>query len=252
MGRTHGDGHRGAVDLVGLGALISRSSIGYLTLSTDGVVLSHNDAVLHLSASGRLVDRRMVELLVPADRTRASRVLAEVVAGGGTAQDVPLRLRRGGSPAARVLVSAALVDRPDGQPSHLAVLVQDDTARHAAGEEMSRLMSRATALLRALPDAVLICAGDGTITEVNDQAEHLFGYSAEELVGQPIELLVPAQHVAAHRWQRGRFTASSHARPMLTGPGGRGGDEGRAPRPGGGEPRLRHARVGARRRRVGP
>ena len=32
-------------------------------------------------------------------------------------------------------------------------------------------------LLRALPDAVLICATDGTVVEVNDEAEQLFGYS---------------------------------------------------------------------------
>lgn len=76
-----------------------------------------------------------------------------------------------------------------------------------------------TALLRALPDAVLICAADGTIREANDEAARLFGYAIEDLVGAPVEALVPVEHVVAHRGHRERYTATRHARPMMTGPG---------------------------------
>lgn len=74
-------------------------------------------------------------------------------------------------------------------------------------------------LLRALPDAVLVCSPDGTIVEVNDEAERLFGYPVSELVGSPIERLVPHELGAAHRWHRERYAGTAHPRPMITGPG---------------------------------
>ncbi len=68
----------------------------------------------------------------------------------------------------------------------------------------------------ALPDAVLAVAGDGTILAANAPAEELFGYRRDELVGAPVELLVPERLRAAHEGHRGRFHADGAARPMGT------------------------------------
>lgn len=47
-------------------------------------------------------------------------------------------------------------------------------------------------LLESAPDAVVVAqAATGKILEVSNQAEHLFGYAAEELIGQPAQILVP-------------------------------------------------------------
>ncbi len=46
-------------------------------------------------------------------------------------------------------------------------------------------------LFEGAPDAMVCVAGDGRIALVNAQAERLFGYGRAELVGQPVELLVP-------------------------------------------------------------
>jgi PAS domain S-box-containing protein len=47
-------------------------------------------------------------------------------------------------------------------------------------------------LLEAAPDAILEVNAEGLITLVNEAAEHMFGYARDELIGQTIELLVPA------------------------------------------------------------
>lgn len=64
------------------------------------------------------------------------------------------------------------------------------------------------------PDAVLVVDRDGTIVAANHQAVVLFGYSSTELVGQPVEVLLPERVRLAHRKHRGMFVENQTARPM--------------------------------------
>lgn len=77
--------------------------------------------------------------------------------------------------------------------------------------------NRFRALLESAPDAVVIVSGDGRISLVNQQTEKLFGYSREELVGQPVELLVPAIFRGEHARQRTSYVGNPHPRPMGVG-----------------------------------
>lgn len=69
----------------------------------------------------------------------------------------------------------------------------------------------------AVPDGIVIAAGDGTITFVNHQAEVMFGYNRDHLVGQPVEVLLDPALAAHHRSHRERFGRNPHVRPMGAG-----------------------------------
>jgi PAS domain S-box-containing protein len=69
-------------------------------------------------------------------------------------------------------------------------------------------------LLEAAPDAMVCVAEDGRIALVNAQAERLFGWPKEELVGQPVEVLVPDAARAVHPGHRARYAADPRPRPM--------------------------------------
>lgn len=73
------------------------------------------------------------------------------------------------------------------------------------------------ALIETLPDAVVIADRDGTILLVNAQVEALFGYEREELVEQPVEVLVPDGLRAAHIAHRVAFVRQPGTRPMGNG-----------------------------------
>lgn len=64
------------------------------------------------------------------------------------------------------------------------------------------------------PDALLVVDPTGRITLVNAQAESLFGYRREELIGQPVEILVPARYAARHAGHRASFGGEVHSRQM--------------------------------------
>jgi PAS domain S-box-containing protein len=73
---------------------------------------------------------------------------------------------------------------------------------------------RFTGLLEAAPDAMVCVEGDGRIALVNAQAERLFGYRREELVGQPVEMLVPEAVRDVHPGHRAGYAADPRPRPM--------------------------------------
>jgi PAS domain S-box-containing protein len=72
-------------------------------------------------------------------------------------------------------------------------------------------------LLEAAPDAMVVVGSDGRILFVNARTEILFGYAREELLGQGVELLVPARFRDGHAGHRRAFTAESRVRPMGAG-----------------------------------
>jgi PAS domain S-box-containing protein len=72
-------------------------------------------------------------------------------------------------------------------------------------------------LLESAPDGMVIVNQTGQIVLVNMQLERQFGFSREEMLGQPIEILVPAQFRAKHPEYVARFVASPDFRPMASG-----------------------------------
>lgn len=73
------------------------------------------------------------------------------------------------------------------------------------------------ALLDAAPDAMVVVDAAGVLQLVNQQAERLFGWSRAELIGQPIEVLVPPRHRAAHPGHRHGYQLGPVPRPMASG-----------------------------------
>lgn len=72
-------------------------------------------------------------------------------------------------------------------------------------------------LLESAPDGMVIVNADGNMVVVNSQTEILFGYNRQELVGQPVEILIPAHLEHLHARHRASFLAEPHVRPMGAG-----------------------------------
>ena len=93
--------------------------------------------------------------------------------------------------------------------------LREERARAVAGLRESE--ERYRTLLDVAPVSMVIVDQQGRIALVNTQTEQLFGYLRQELLGQPVEQLIPERFRTEYIHQRGSFSAHRQARPMGTG-----------------------------------
>ena len=80
-----------------------------------------------------------------------------------------------------------------------------------------RLEERFRQVVESAPNAMVMITASGKIEMVNAQAERVFGYAREEMLGQPIEMLVPERFRGNHPDLRGSFFGDPASRPMGAG-----------------------------------
>ena len=73
------------------------------------------------------------------------------------------------------------------------------------------------ALLEAAPDAIVIVDARGAVVLANSQADTLFGYSRNELIGQPVEMLLPGRYRELHAQHRKAYSRQPRVRAMGAG-----------------------------------
>jgi len=80
--------------------------------------------------------------------------------------------------------------------------------------ERKRAQARFRGLLESAPDAVVVVDQQGVIQLINSQTERLFGYDRVEIVGQPVEVLVPRRFRKKHLKHREGYYGEHPVRPM--------------------------------------
>lgn len=164
---------------------------------------------------------RSVAIIVPSEQeSELLELLAAVRRGERVVGYETERLCKDGRRIAVSLTITPTYD-PAGNPTGAATIARDITLRRAWEVEQARLLEQAAAakarfrgLVESAPDAIVASDSTGRITLVNSQTERLFGFAREELLGQSIEILIPARFHTSHPEYRQDYTASPHTRPM--------------------------------------
>jgi PAS domain S-box-containing protein len=126
---------------------------------------------------------------------------------------VPLLNRKG----ARIGFLGAKSRRPLAHPDRVEAILHLFGVALATEMERQRNLRLFHDLVEFSPDGIVMCDRDGRITLANRQAEEMFGWTREELMGQRVEMLVPAALRAGHSTTRANYVESAEARPMGSG-----------------------------------
>jgi len=101
--------------------------------------------------------------------------------------------------------------RDNGEVVGVAYSAMEVTDRKQAELALARSEARHRAVVNSAADAIVVVDEDGHINHFNPAAERIFGYSAEEAVGQDIGLLMPEADRDAHRAHFSRYLATGEA-----------------------------------------
>jgi len=202
------DRQRAADTAAQLASIIQSSHDAVIGKSLDQVVTTWNPGAERLYGyTAQEMIGRHIEVLIPmADRERETKVLAAVTRGDRVEQYQTRRQRKDGTLVEVSLTMSPIADR-SGAIVGVATVARDVTERQRADDRFRGLME-------AAPDAMVCVDVNGRIALVNAQTERLFGYGRDELIGQPVEVLVPDQVRDLHPGHRAGYVADPAPRPM--------------------------------------
>ena len=207
----------------------------YMVAETSSAFRSIEEAGLQgLSYAGPLAEPPMkLHLAVSPRLAGLHAILNETLASVSNEEAAQIRRRwvgasvEGGIAPERVLMWGLLLVALAGLGyaifyAHNRRLRQEITLRTQISEQLAETQAkrdeaeqRFRTMVDASPNALLLIGGDGRIVKATAGAVALFGYSQSELVGQPIELLLPDPARAGHVDLRNRFIhAEGSARQM--------------------------------------
>jgi len=206
-----------------------RSTSGELDAKFQAFLEAAPDAIVVVDPHGRIVtanalaesmfgyDRQQlvgerVEILVPEAYRGAHDAQRETYSRAPRTRpmglDRELRGRRANGEEFPVQISLSPIETENG--TLITSIIRDMTKQRLAE-------ARFRGLLESAPDSIVVVNTAGVITIVNSETERMFGYERHELLGQPIEILVPERSRGHHDADRAAYSADPNTRPMGAG-----------------------------------
>jgi len=219
--------------------LFSNTPVCVHELAIDGSVISINEAglsMLHLSNDVEVLGKHFLEIAEPIEVDKVAAFFSLACEGQTTTFEfvtkndmhikssfIPVKNTTGRIQTI-IGICEDISDLKNTQKlihenqQNLERLVTDRTINlEKTNHELQSLTANLSSIIDTAPDAVLMIDAIGTIDQVNLQAEKLFGYTKEELLGQAVEKIIPQRFHSSHTKHRAGFIKNPSTREMGSG-----------------------------------
>jgi PAS domain S-box-containing protein len=202
-------------------AILDASLDAVITIDHEGRVLEFNPAAQKIFGYERaeVLGREMAQLIIPPSlREQHRRGLARYLATGeGPVLGKRLEMQGMRADGTEFPVELTITVIAGGDQPIFTGFVRDITQRIQAEKTLQESEERFRLVVRAAPSAMISVDREGKINLVNMKAEELFGYRKEELLGRPVEILIPERFREGHIKYRQNFLAQPASRSMGAG-----------------------------------
>ena len=211
------DPHRAEANLRGLlAAIVESSDDAIISKTLAGVITSWNRGAQRIFGySAEEVVGKHISLLMPPERIEDLTRILERVRRGERVDHYETKRRTKDDRIIDVSLTVSPIRDADGNIIGASKVARDITEQKRAAVERKEAEFRN--VLESAPDAIVIADGQGRIVRLNRQAEAIFGYTREELLGEPVEILMPERFRERHPKHRAAYSPKSRPRPMGTG-----------------------------------
>jgi len=153
------------------------------------VILANNKASLMAGYDRADLEKglNIYAMISPEDQGRAATNIQRMIAGEALGSDEYTLVRKDGSKFPAIVHIGNIIK--EGKTTGFRCVIVDITERKRAEEAQHRL----AVIVESSHDAILSKTLDGIITTWNRGAEMLYGYTAEEVIGRPVSILIPPE-----------------------------------------------------------
>lgn len=212
-----------AQDTEALQRVFELAPMGILVLHRDGGMAFNQRAeeILGVQLSSERGNEQYLPLMrrvdgapLTMDELPSTRALRR----GETVAAMELLVHRSDGTVRTILESAGPVFSPDGRIVRSVVMFEDLTARKADEGAMRAAHAKYEAIVSLAADAIIAIDVEQRIVLFNEGAERIFGWKAQEAIGQPIDVLLPNHIRERHRAEVAAFAEGpAGARRMAEG-----------------------------------
>ena len=197
--------------------LVEASPDALIALDAEGTILywSAGAEAVYGFAKGEALGVRLQNLVTPPEFVAEGEQIIRDAIEHGLAVHEAVHRKKDGS-AIYVDITAKTVRDKTGNIEFVAVSHKDVTQLKVLNHGKI-LEARYRGLLESVPDAIVMVNNTGRIILVNGQAEELFGYTKAELLGKPIEILLPQRFREGHVGHRTQYFSEPKTRTMGAG-----------------------------------
>ncbi len=196
--------------------MVQESPSALVAVDAEGLVQGWNPAAQELFGypDGAALEHPLQDLIVPAGHGDLSEVLARAAAGQVLREE---RLcRRQDGTLIHVLCTLRAAAPAADTPRRLHFAFTDVTPMRVARDQQ-QVAARYRGLLELAPDAIVIVNDIGRIVLFNARARDMFGHTEADVLGEPIERLMPTRLRGTHVGHRNTFLGAPRMRGMGAG-----------------------------------
>jgi PAS domain S-box-containing protein len=191
-------------------AVFENSAIGVALTDLNGRFLATNSAYQRMVGYGpdEFPSLRFIDITHEDDQDRNRVLITELLEGMRDQFQIEKRYWRKDGTLIWVRNSVSLVPGSENMPLTIMAIVEDITERKRAEEAMQTAKARFEGILEIAQDAIISVDSSQRIILFNQGAEKVFGYTQTEVIGRPLDLLLPQRFEDVHRGHIEKFARS--------------------------------------------